>query len=376
MQIGTLAAVVAVVRSTVMHTLVRLQGGPGPAPRSRVGGSVARVGVLALLLGTAAGPAGAAAGPAPTASGVPDVPPSAAPASSTASSASPSSSAPPSPGPSGSAPASAADSAQACLESYDLSQRLRQQAKLVAARSELLRCSQEICPSVIKSDCLPWLAEVERSLPSIVVAAKDVEGRDTTSVRVLIDGKLVAPTLDGRPIPLDPGTHHLHFEHGAAPAIEQDIVVHVGVKDRPIEVSFAPKGATPVGGSATQGKETGLGDASAEREEPVAGYVLTGFGVLGLGSFALFGLMGKGEADTYDETCAPTKTCSEDEVSATRTKLLVADVSLGVGLAALGVGIGLILYNKLSGPDEPVPSARVDLGPLPGGAAGALTLRF
>ena len=304
----------------------------GPASRPSVGSHLARACGLALLLATAAQSAGAAT-----------------------------------PGPE-------QGPAQACLKSYDDSQPLRQAGRLVAARQELLRCSQEICPSAVKSDCLPWLAEVERSLPSIVVAAKDTHGQDTANVRVLIDAALAAPTLDGRPIALDPGTHHLRFELAGAPAIEQDIVVQVGVKNRPVEVSFGPK--APGSGSLGGAAGPAAGEPSAERGEPVAGYVLTGFGVLGLGSFALFGLLGKGEADTYQETCAPTKTCNEDDVAATRTKLIVADVSLGVGVAALGVGIALILYNKLSDPDQAAPSARIDFGPLPGGAAGAFALPF
>jgi hypothetical protein len=246
--------------------------------------------------------------------------------------------------------------------------------KLIEARGELLRCSQQGCPRVVTSDCLPWLGEVEQAIPSIVVAAKGVDGKDTAAVRVLVDGVLAAPTLDGTPIALDPGPHRLRFEHGAAPAIEQDIVIQVGARARPVDVSFAPKQAAqgaPAAPTAAPAIEQPEGRGAA-----IAGYVLTGVGVLGLGSFALFGLMGKHEADGYDETCAPTKTCDPDEVDATRTKLIVADVSLGVGLAALGVGIGLILYDQLSGPDDPGASARIDLVPRPGGGAATLAVSF
>jgi hypothetical protein len=251
---------------------------------------------------------------------------------------------------------------QACLTAYTESQRLRNAGKLKSAREQLVICSQSSCPSVVKADCLPWLSEVERSLPTIVVAAKGPDGRDTAEVRVLVDGDPAAKRLEGRPLAVDPGTHKLRFEHAGESPIERTIVVQVGVKNRRVEVSFAPEPPP------TEPRDTTTGAPPVERGEPVAGYVLLGFGVLALGSFALFGLMGKSEADEYEDTCAPTKTCDEDDVSATETKLIVADVSLIVGVVAVGVGVGLILYNKLSDPEPAVATTRLELRPVPGGA--------
>lgn len=260
---------------------------------------------------------------------------------------------------------------QLCLDSYTQSQRLRKAGKLIEARQHLLICSQSQCPAVVTTDCVPWLSELERNLPSIVVAAKGPDGKDTVHVRVLIDDKPVSESLDGRAIPVDPGTHELSFEHhGKAPIVRQ-LVMQVGQKNRRVEVSFAPPPPTAVAPPPPPPEQ-----APAERGEPIAGYVLTGVGVLGLGSFALFGLMGKGEADEYEDTCAPTKSCDEDDVSSTETKLLVADISLIVGVAALGVGVGLILYNKLSDPESDAPTARLELRPVLGGASLAWTSAF
>ncbi len=259
---------------------------------------------------------------------------------------------------------------QACLDSYAESQRLRKSGQLVAARRALLVCSQASCPEVVKTDCLPWLGEVEQALPSIVVVAKDQAGVDTLAVQVTIDGTVVAETLDGRPMVLDPGAHKLRFDHGTAPAIEQTIVVQQGVKNRPVEVSFAPD--SPPTTTAPPPPPA----KPPDRGTPVVGYIIGGVGVLALGSFAVFGLMGKAEADEYDDTCAPTKTCDEDEVDGTRTKLLVADVSLVVGIAALGVGVGLVLHHELSDPEPASATTRLELHPVPGGAAALLTQAF
>jgi len=260
---------------------------------------------------------------------------------------------------------------QECLDTYSDSQRLRKAGQLRDARRALLVCSQDQCPAVVRTDCVPWLTEVEEALPSIVVVAKDASGHDTVAVRVLIGDEVVAESLDGRPLILDPGSHQVRFEHGSETPIERTIVMQEGVKSRRVDVSFAPD--LP---AATAAPKAIPPDQPGERGEPVAGYVLTGVGVLALGSFAVFGLMGKAEADEYDETCAPTKTCDEDAVDGTRTKLLVADVSLLVGIAAVSVGVGLILHNKLSDPEPASAAVRLELGPVPGGAAGLVTWRF
>ncbi|MBW2527464.1 MAG: hypothetical protein JRI23_25000, partial [Deltaproteobacteria bacterium] len=260
----------------------------------------------------------------------------------------------------------------ACLAAYTDSQRLRKAGKLNEAYQRLLICSQRSCPSVVKADCVPWLAETERARPSIVVVAKGVDGEDTAEVRLLIDGRLAAARLDGRPIALDPGPRRLRFEHAGLPPIEKTIVVQVGIKNRRVDVSFAADTPTPQPGPARPAPDP----PPPERGEPIVGYVLTGVGALALGSFAVFGLIGSAEADEYDETCAPTKSCDPDDVSATETKLLVADISLVVGIAAVGVGVGLILYDKLSDPDPDVATLRLALRPTAGGATGQLSLSF
>lgn len=274
---------------------------------------------------------------------------------------------------SGESPASTAaapPNQQQCLAAYNAAQRLRKAGALTAAYDQLLICSQASCPDVVKADCVPWLDQTEGSLPSIVVVAKGIDGRDTAEVRVFVDDKLVADRLDGQPIAIDPGSRSIRFQHGTAPAIKRNLVIQVGVKNRRVDVSFAPD-EKPVGP-----EDSGDSKAPAERGEPIVGFVLTGVGVLGLGSFVGFGLVGQAEAHEYDDTCAPTNTCDPGEVSATETKLLVADISLVVGLAAVGVGVGLILYNKLSDPDPAAARLRLDLRPTVGGAAGVLTATF
>jgi hypothetical protein len=75
-------------------------------------------------------------------------------------------------------------------------------------------------------------------------------------------------------------------------------------------------------------------------------YVLGGLGVAGLVSFAYFGLSGRAIQNDLEQ-CAPH--CLKADVDRMRSRYLVADVSLLVAVASLGVGT----YLFLSGRPEP-----------------------
>jgi hypothetical protein len=57
-----------------------------------------------------------------------------------------------------------------------------------------------------------------------------------------------------------------------------------------------------------------------------------------------------------ERSCGKTG-CSEDEIDGVRTKLVVADVSLGVGITGVGVAV-LLAALRLRDDDEPPPPIR------------------
>jgi len=248
-----------------------------------------------------------------------------------------------------------AEGPDACLSSYESAQRLRLETKLRAAKAALVTCARAECPDVLRRDCSRWLGEVEKSLPSVVVAARR-GATDVTEVRVVIDGDIVAESLDGSAITLDPGKHAFRFELDGAPAVERSLLIVAGEKDRAIEVSFeAPADA----------KQT-----AAPSALPV--YALGALGVVALGSFAYFGLSSHAKRE---DLAACKGHCPEDDVDEVRREQLVADVSLGVGLVALGAA-AYLHFGRAGGP--PKQEARWHLG-IAGtgrGATAALGTRF
>ena len=110
---------------------------------------------------------------------------------------------------------------------------------------------------------------------------------------------------------------------------------------------------------------------------PAATYFFGGLGIVALGSFGYFGYRGKTDADHLRSTCVPG--CTPSDVSAVHTKLLVADVSLGVGIVSLLAATFFALHRSAS--SNPAAASIDDrwdfrVGPSEGGARGELLLRF
>ena len=131
------------------------------------------------------------------------------------------------------------DQKQACVAAFDAAQQHRAEQRLLKAREALLQCGQPSCPDVVRTKCMEWLPELERALPSIVVAVRDRQGEDAVVADLRIDGALVARRIDGRPIVIDPGPHTLRIDLKGSQPKTKRIVAQQGDKLRKIVVSFA-----------------------------------------------------------------------------------------------------------------------------------------
>ncbi|MBX3192087.1 MAG: hypothetical protein KF819_34170 [Labilithrix sp.] len=267
-----------------------------------------------------------------------------------------------------------ADDREQCASAADQAQQLRDDGKYRRARDQLLICARDVCPAPIKRDCLDWLTQMESIAPTVVLGARDGT-RDLVDVKVYVDGALITEKLDGRPIPMDLGAHTFKFEW-AGQTKEEQVVIGAGQKSRNIVTTFGP--ATPPTPPPTPGP------APDQRGEGslVPAFVVGGIGILALGSFAIFGISGKSDVSEMEgpgtNACKPK--CPEDRVDSARTKLIVADISLGISLVALGVATYMILTRPKIDTDNAVKtglrSVTFDVGPTVGGAAGTIGARF
>ncbi len=219
-----------------------------------------------------------------------------------------------------------------CLTAPVEGQKLQKAGKLLEAREQFGICARASCPTEIVHDCIEWARTVDNALPSIVVAARDAEGRDLVDVRVSMDGSPLA-LLGARATAVNPGTHRFVFQRSGATDVAQEIIVREGQKNREIVATFAPPPKPP--SSSRPVEET-------ERPVPTLTFGAAGAAVLGLSTFGTFGVLGLGERSR--ESCATG--CTQSQSDSVNQKFVVADIGLAVGVVALG----LAAWSYLSRP--------------------------
>jgi hypothetical protein len=228
-----------------------------------------------------------------------------------------------------------------CMGWHAAGQKLRYNSKLLESREPLRGCSHEACPELVRTDCTAWLLEVQQSLPSATFSAT-ADGAPVTSLAVSVDGVSIEPTT---PLELDPGQHNVRFETPGFPAIEKAVFLRNGDKNQVISHAFVtPSKATPPPPSAP----------ATERPIHPLTWVLGGLSLAGAGVATGFWLSASKDYDDLEKTCSPN--CSSDETDGAKTKLLVADIGLGVAVAA---GVGALVVH-LTRPEVPVNEEAVE----------------
>ena len=216
---------------------------------------------------------------------------------------------------------------EACLSAAEQGQRLRAAGSLTSAQASFAKCIPQACPRDVRVDCSRWLSEVDEAIPTIVVQAKDSEGHDRVDVRVSVDGALLAQTLTGLALPLDPGSRRLRFEAKDAPPVEQVLAIRQSEKNRIVSVVFEhPRPATP--------------------NAPVIPFVVGGAGLVAVGFGVGLWAIGLRDRSDLRDACASPTSCNQNDIDAAKTKLVVGDILVGIGVVALATGIYLAVRPR------------------------------
>jgi hypothetical protein len=215
----------------------------------------------------------------------------------------------------------------ACIQEHAESQKLKKAGKLSAAHELLLKCAREACPAPIRAECSDWAQEVEASTPSILVDVKAADGSTRSDVEIWIDGVLRAKTLSGMPIPLDPGQHEVEARPRGSAPMKRAVLVNLDDKRTRIDFTLPARPAAKRPSERARPAPTAKGI-------PTASIILGSLGVVALGTGGYFGYRAKMRADELEQ-CKPH--CDRGEADSMRQKALIADVSLGVGVVAVGI---------------------------------------
>lgn len=196
------------------------------------------------------------------------------------------------------------------------------------------------------------LAIVEPKLSKITieVASDALE----PGLEVTLDGAPLGAAAWGVGMPVDPGTHRVTASAPNKTTFEQRIEIADGSStlkiakladaagtappSRPVDTDTEKKPVTEEASSGGQGRRT-------------AGWVIGGVGLLALGVGSYFGVRAFSKWSDRDAQCvggcsAAAKSAGDDAQSAAT----IANIGIGVGIAAVGVGAYLVLSAKSSEP--------------------------
>ena len=199
------------------------------------------------------------------------------------------------------------------------------------------------------------LALLEPRVGKLVITVTGMEdGFD-----VQLDGELLEPSRLGVPVTVTTGTHDIVVTAPDHPAATTQIAVEGGST---VPVSLALDSSsdpeTPV---RPGGQDDGLGNVR------IAGFVVAGVGVAGMAVFGVTAAMVSSKESQLADECGGrcTDPTYDQIIDDGKTLQLVANVSLGLGAAALLAGTAMIIFGGPSedGTDEPSPSAELRIGP-------------
>jgi hypothetical protein len=119
--------------------------------------------------------------------------------------------------------------------------------------------------------------------------------------------------------------------------------------------------------------------SGASTKPPILGYVLIGVGAVGVGVGSFFGIQALSTKSSAESLCPDvggSRRCpasADEKLSSNKRDALIADVSIGVGIAAAAIGTYLVITG---GKSEKAASARISPAAGPHGGGFSLTGTF
>lgn len=285
--------------------------------------------------------------------------------------------------------------AAACKAAYKRAQQSEKAGQLREAQALLLTCAESTCGAFVQQACTTRYTRLDGDIPSIIPMVTDDMHRPKLDVEVAMDGEVLTSRIDGRSLQVDPGLHEFSFRSEDGVFDTRKLMILQGERNRRVEVSFPGnrEDASPESKTASAAKDSRKSRlASALRSPdpahhrvsevepprtsgpPALGFVFTGLGVAGIGGYAL--LVHWGRQDNLALSgCSPN--CPKSSVDHIRTLYVAADVSLGVGIASLGVATWLFVKPRSR---EEVPRRStayvIDVQPVRSGAVARIAGSF
>jgi hypothetical protein len=237
---------------------------------------------------------------------------------------------------------------QACERTYQRGVKLERAGKLLEAHKAMETCATDVCGSFLEHQCSAGRDRLLSDMPSVVPVVIDENGAPLTDVEVTMDDEPLRSHLDGRAIRVDPGMHEFSFKRNALVIGTQKIVAIQGKRNQPVVLRLHPakpaevpklKDEQPAAKPPVQVPAAALAevppDRTPKRPSYVGSYVLMGSGLVAIAGYGVLTYWGRSDNDQLAQ-CTPN--CLQASVDHIHNLYLAADISLGVGIAAVVTG--------------------------------------
>jgi hypothetical protein len=170
-------------------------------------------------------------------------------------------------------------------------------------------------------------------------------------VTVTLDGIRIQERELGSPVVVTPGSHHVEaVANGVAPA-RRDVNLDGGEMKTVILSLKKLEDGRPAVAPAPAQPDAKPADAGSGGSMRTIGYVAGGVGIVGLGVFAVTGLMAKSTFDKLEGECKGG--CSDaghlEDIDHGKSLQTMANVGLVLGVVGVGTGVTLILLGGKAG---------------------------
>lgn len=232
----------------------------------------------------------------------------------------------------------AAQTRRECATHFEEGQTKRAERDYMAAKRDFIACSQLSCPKIIVAECVQFLSELDKDIPTISFRVTAQQGGELFNVEVVIDDEPLTQEIDGGTFEVNPGVHELRFSAPGFRPRHTRASVNSGERGRLIEVELVSEKTAELASEPVHATPpTGL-------HLPVVSIVAAGAGVIGLAGFGYFRVTGNQRYDELRRSCAGA--CSDAEVASVREKYVLSSASLALGgLALAGAGLSFWLLQ-------------------------------
>jgi hypothetical protein len=238
-------------------------------------------------------------------------------------------------------------SKEACVDAHSRGQDVRDQGKITLARKLFLTCAQSGCPAAVQGDCARFADDLSNLQPTVNFVARDGYGNDLPNTTVYLDGMLVATTIDGKPVDVDPGNHVVKFSNGGKDEVVT-VVIGSGEKGRIVQARFGSATSSASNSSSTQGAERTQPKARGPRTIHPKGSlglaIAGGVIAVGGGAYAFYG-----RSQIPSQCQLSSHECAAPPGDPVFKKASDAAGVMNLGIAIAGVGVatlagGLVWY--------------------------------